>query len=190
MNEKEIMDIFLRTGAISRGHFLLTSGLHSPVYVEKFRIFENPEYTELLCRKLSEKLSQFNPDVTVGPMTGGILLAHEVSKFLHTKMMFTERVNGKMTFRRGFRLSSSDRVIIVEDVVTTGGSVLEVIDAVQSFGSQLLAVGCLVDRSITLPNFNCPMISLLRLEINTYTPDNCPMCAEKIPLTKPGSTNK
>src|SRR5258708_6544736 len=128
MTEQEILQIFIDSNALLEGHFVLTSGLHSPQYIEKFRVIEQPKYTEMLSKELAGKFKDENITVVVGPMTGGIILAYEVGKQLGTKAIFTERVDGKMKFRRGFSLSPADRVLIVEDIITTGGSVLEVIE--------------------------------------------------------------
>ncbi|WP_462332759.1 orotate phosphoribosyltransferase, partial [Schwartzia sp. (in: firmicutes)] len=134
MTEEQIKDIFVKTNAVMEGHFLLTSGLHSPMYVEKFNVLQHPEYTEILCKELAERFKDEKIDTVVGPMTGGILLAHETGKALGTRAIFTERENGHMTFRRGFHLEKGERVLIVEDIVTTGGSVKEVIDVVKAEG--------------------------------------------------------
>ena len=147
MTEVEVRDLLTKTNAIMHGHFLLTSGLHSPHYVEKFNVLQHPEYTEILCKAMAEKFKDENIDTVVGPVTGGILLAHETGKALGTRAIFTERENGKMTFRRGFSLEKGERVLIVEDIVTTGGSIKEVIDVVREFGGIPVAVAMLVDRS-------------------------------------------
>ena len=155
MTEAEVKDLLTKTNAIMHGHFLLTSGLHSPHYVEKFNVLQHPEYTELLCRAMAEKFKDKDIDTVVGPVTGGILLAHETGKALGTRAIFTERENGKMTFRRGFSLKKGERVLIVEDIVTTGGSIKEVIDVVREFGGIPVAVAMLVDRSNGAPAHGC-----------------------------------
>lgn len=123
MTQEEIQDILRKTHSLLEGHFILTSGAHSPQYIEKFRILEQPKYTEILCKAIADEFRNERVSVVVGPMTGGIILAYEVGKQLGVKAIFTERVDGKMQFRRGFVLSPDDRVLIVEDVITTGGSV-------------------------------------------------------------------
>ena len=128
MTEQEVRDILVKTNAIMNGHFLLTSGLHSPHYVEKFNVLQHTKYTEQLCQAMAEKFKDANIETVVGPVTGGVILAHETGKALGTRAIFTERVDGKMTFRRGFSLHEGERVLIVEDIVTTGGSIKEVID--------------------------------------------------------------
>lgn len=191
MTEKEIMDIFLETGAIMEGHFLLTSGRHSNRYVEKFNVLQHPKYTEELCQELAKLFANESIETVVGPMTGGILLAHETGKALGTRAIFTERVEGKMTFRRGFKLHEGERVLIVEDIVTTGGSVREVVDVVKAAGGVPVAIGMLVDRTGGKVSFgDIPYRALLHLNVESFTADECPLCRENIPMTKRGSTGK
>jgi len=191
MTEDQVKELFLKTNAIMEGHFLLTSGLHSPMYVEKFNVLQHPKYTEQLCQALAEKFADQKIETVVGPVTGGILLAHEVGKALGTRAIFTERENGKMTFRRGFKLAPGERVLIVEDIVTTGGSVKEVIDVVLESGAIPVGVGLLVDRSGG--KIDCgpvPYQALLHLDVTTYAPETCPLCQNNVPMTKRGRTGK
>lgn len=191
MTEKEVEDLLIETSAIMEGHFLLTSGLHSPRYVEKFNVLQKPVYTEKLCRAMAEKFKDANIETVVGPVTGGILLAHETGKALGTRAIFTERENGKMTFRRGFTLHEGERVLIVEDIVTTGGSIREVIDVVKEHGGIPVAVSMLVDRSGGKATFgDVPSTALLRMDVQTYKPEECPLCKAGIPMTKRGRTGK
>ena len=191
MTEKEVEDLLIETSAIMEGHFLLTSGLHSPRYVEKFNVLQKPVYTEKLCRAMAEKFKDANIETVVGPVTGGILLAHETGKALGTRAIFTERENGKMTFRRGFTLHEGERVLIVEDIVTTGGSIREVIDVVKEHGGIPVAVSMLVDRSGgTATVGDVPSTALLHMDVQTYKPEECPLCKAGIPMTKRGRTGK
>lgn len=191
MTEQEVKELLIKTSAIMEGHFLLTSGLHSPMYVEKFNVLQHPQYTEKLCQELAKRFADKNIQTVVGPMTGGILLAHEVGKSLGTRAIFTERVDGKMAFRRGFSLAKGERVLIVEDIVTTGGSVREVIDVVKSEGAIPVGVGLLVDRSGGKASFgDVPHEALLKLDVQTYKPEECPLCQDNVPMTKRGSTGK
>ena len=191
MTEKDVYNLLVETGAIMTGHFKLTSGNHSAHYVEKFNVLQNPKMTEKLCKAMAEHFKDAQIETVVGPMTGGIILAHETGKALGTRAIFTERVEGKMTFRRGFSLHEGERVLIVEDIVTTGGSVREVIDVVKKFGGVPVAVSMLVDRSGGKVNFgDVPSFALLHMDIETYKPEDCPLCKENIPLTKRGSTGK
>lgn len=191
MTEKEVEDLLIETSAIMEGHFLLTSGLHSPRYVEKFNVLQKPVYTEKLCRAMAEKFKDANIETVVGPVTGGILLAHETGKALGTRAIFTEREKGKMTFRRGFTLHEGERVLIVEDIVTTGGSIREVIDVVKEHGGIPVAVSMLVDRSGGKATFgDVPSTALLHMDVQTYKPEECPLCKAGIPMTKRGRTGK
>ena len=191
LTEDEVLALLKKTGAIMDGHFLLTSGLHSPHYVEKFNVLQHPEYTQRLCEAMAEKFKDANIETVVGPMTGGILLAHETGKALGTRAIFTERVNGKMTFRRGFSLHPGERCLIVEDIVTTGGSIKEVIDVVKAHGGTPVAVSMLVDRSGGKVNFGeVPCTALLHLNVEPWTPEACPLCQQGVPMTKRGSTGK
>ena len=190
MTEQEILQVFKDSGALLDGHFVLTSGNHSPHYIEKFRVLEHPKYTEMLCKELAHKFEKDDVTLVVGPMTGGILLAYEVGKNLDTKAIFTERVDGKMKFRRGFEVKPDDRVLIVEDIISTGGSVQEVIDEVKRFKAEIVGVGCLVDRSGGKVDFGIPLKPLVKMDVVSFKPDEVPEWLAKIPVTKPGSTNK
>lgn len=190
MTEQEVMRMFEETEAVLHGHFLLTSGLHSPMYVEKFNVLQYPRYTEKLCQEIASRYINDNIELVVGPMTGGILLSYEVGKNLGTRAMFTERVDGKMTFKRGFHFPEGTRVLIVEDIVTTGGSVVEVIDAVKAAGGVPVGVGLLVDRSGGKVDFGIRTEALLKLNVETYKPEDCPLCKEGKAFTKRGRTGK
>lgn len=191
MTEHEVYDLLVETGAIMTAHFQLTSGLHSPHYVEKFRVLERPIYTARLCKAIAEHFKDAQIETVVGPATGGIILAHETALALGTRAIFTERVDGTMTLRRGFTLHEGERVLIVEDVVTTGGSVREVIDVVKQAGGVPVAVAMLVDRSGGKASFgDVPAFALLHMDVETYEPENCPLCKDGVPLTKRGSTGK
>ena len=191
MTEQEVKELLIETGAIMDGHFLLTSGLHSPHYVEKFNVLQQPKYTEKLCQAMAEKFKDAHIETVVGPVTGGILLAHETGKALGTRAIFTERVDGKMTFRRGFTLHEGERCLIVEDIVTTGGSIKEVIEVVKAHGGIPVAVSMLVDRSGGKADFgDVPCTALLHMDVETYKPEECPLCKQGVPMTKRGSTGK
>ena len=190
LTQEQVRQLLVETKAVLEGHFLLTSGLHSPLYVEKFNVLQHPEYTEKLCKELAERFKNKGVQTVMGPMTGGILLAHEVGKALGTRAIFTEREKGKMTLRRGFCIKSGERVLIVEDIVTTGGSVQEVVDVVKAAGGEIVGVGLLVDRSGGKAEFGVPkedVQALLKLEVPTYEPETCPLCKEGVPMTERGS---
>ena len=190
MNSKDVMTLLEETGALLHGHFLLTSGLHSPMYVEKFQVLQHPKYTQLLCEALAERFKDDNVELTIGPVTGGILLAHEVGKALNTKAIFTERDNGVMTLKRGFEIPKGMRVLVVEDIVTTGGSVDEVLKVVREHGGIPVGVGLLVDRSNGRANFGVKTEALLKLDVKAYSSEDCPLCKEGIEITKRGRTGK
>ncbi|HWR31086.1 MAG TPA: orotate phosphoribosyltransferase, partial [Negativicutes bacterium] len=187
MTEAEVKDLFVKYGAILEGHFLLTSGLHSGMYVEKFQVLQYPKATEQLCAGFADKFKDEKIDVVIGPVTGGIILAHETAKHFGTRAIFAERDNGRMTIKRGFEIKPGERVLIVEDIVTTGGSVMEVIDVVKEWGGVVAGVAMLVDRSGGTVDFGAPAKALLTLNIKTYPPDNCPLCQQGLPLVKRGS---
>ena len=189
-SQEAILDTFKQSGAFLEGHFVLTSGLHSPHYVEKFRVLEHPGLTAQLCADFAELYADEKPNVVVGPATGGIILAHETAKQMGVRTMFTERVDGSMVLRRGFNLGPEDRVLLVEDVVTTGGSVFEVIDVVRATGAQIVGLAYLVDRSGGNVDFGIPARALLTLDVVVHQPDDCPLCAEGLEVTKPGRSGK
>lgn len=190
MKKETLMKLLEDTGAVIHGHFLLTSGLHSPMYVEKFQVLQYPEYTEFLCKALAERFSGDRVELVIGPVTGGILLAHETGKALKTKAIFTEREGGKMTLKRGFEIPAGARVLVVEDIVTTGSSVREVLSLVKEKGGLPVGVGLLVDRSGGRVDFGVKTAALLELDVPVFKPQECPLCQEGIPLTKRGRTGK
>ncbi len=191
MSESEIKDIFIKTGAILHGHFLLTSGLHSDTYIEKFSVLKHPKFTEILCKEMAKRYINDNVELVIGPMTGGILLAHEVGKALNTEAIFCERENGKMTLKRGFEIQKNQRVLIVEDIVTTGGSIKEVVEVVKSFGGNIIGIVMLVNRSGKELIFDgVKSKALLNLNVSTYKADECELCKKNTPLTKRGRTGK
>ena len=187
MTEAEVKELLVKHGALLEGHFLLTSGLHSGQYVEKFQVLQYPKATEELCAGFAKKFHGEKIDVVIGPVTGGIVLAHETAKHFGTRAIFAERDNGQMTIKRGFEIKPGERVLVVEDVVTTGGSVKEVIDVVRGMGGIIAGVAILVDRSGGTVDFGAPSKALLTLQIKNYTPDECPLCKQGVPLVKRGS---
>ena len=187
LNQNEVLEIFKKAGALLHGHFLLTSGLHSETYLEKFKVLQYPKYTEILCREIAERFKNDNIEVVVGPVTGGILLAYEVAKNLNVRGIFTERENGKMALRRGFEVKPNERVLVVEDIITTGGSVVEVLDVIKANKGNLVGVGLLIDRSGGKVDFGVRKEALATLNVENYQPDKCPLCAKNIPITKRGS---
>ena len=190
MTEEEVRQLLVETKAVLEGHFLLTSGLHSPLYVEKFNVLQHPEYTEKLCKELAYVFTNVECLRPSCPMTGGILLAHEVGKALGTRAIFTEREKGVMTLRRGFHIEPGERVLIVEDMSTTCALFEEVVNVVKKAGGVIVGVGLLVDRSGGKAEFGVPkdkVQALLHLTVPTYKPEECPLCKQGIPMTERGS---
>jgi len=184
---KNIEEIFEKSGAILKGHFLLTSGRHSPVYWEKFKVLQSPPHTEQLCRLIADHFRQQKIQVVAAPTTGGIILAFETAKQLGVRGIFAEKTGEKeRAFKRGFNIEPGERVLIVDDILTTGGSIREVIAAAKKLGGQIIGIGVMVDRSEQEMDFGVPLFSCLRAETVTYSPEDCPLCKAKIPLVKPG----
>ncbi len=181
-------EIFEKTGALMKGHFRLTSGLHSPMYWEKFRILQFPVYTEQLCHQIATHFQGQGVQVVAGPTTGGIILAFEVARQLGVQSIFAEKEGQGRAFLRDFTISPGKRVLIVDDVLTTGKSIREVIAAVNKIEGNIIGIGVLVDRSEQSLDFGVPLFSCHRAATQTYSPDNCPLCAAKIPLVKPGTS--
>lgn len=189
LSNQRISEILEKTGVLQNGHFLLTSGKHSNKYMQCAKIFQYPECSEEVSKDLAEKYDSYDVDIVIGPAIGGIILAYEVAKQLDVKAIFAERENGAMTLRRGFEIAEGSKVLVVEDVITTGGSVKEVIDVVRAAGGQVVGVGSVVDRSGGKVLFDVPYKSVVKVDIDTYEPDDCPMCkAGSVPY-KPGSRN-
>jgi orotate phosphoribosyltransferase len=182
-------EIFQKSGAILNGHFLLTSGLHSPIYWEKFQVLQYPDYTVQLCHKIASHFQNHNVQVVAGPTTGGIILAFEVARQLGVRGIFAEKDSkGERSFHRGFSVSPGDRVLIVDDILTTGKSIYEVISAVTKQDGLLVGIGVLVDRSEQETDFGVPLFSCYRSITQTYHPETCPLCSAHVPLVKPGSS--
>lgn len=183
-----VLEILQETGVLLQGHFLLTSGRHSERYMQCARVFQYPTYSEELSRMLAEQLKGLDIDVVIGPAIGGIIFSYEMGRVLGVKTLFAERENGVMTLRRGFSIEPGSRVLVVEDAVTTGGSVREVIALAEALGAQVVGVGSLVDRSGGAVDFGVPFHAVYRTVIESYSAEECPLCKEgKLPLVKPGS---
>ena len=189
MQEPDILEALEARGAIMRGHFRLSSGRHSDVFVQKFRVFEDP----LLTRRLGEQLAglyEEDPfDTVAAPAVGAIVLGFAVALASAARMIFSERESDRMTFRRGFTLEPGERVLVVEDVVTTGGSAKEVVDLVREAGAEPVGAAILLDRSDaeSPPDLGVPLRSLVRLDVASFTEDDCPQCLEGVELEDPGS---
>jgi len=174
-------------GAILQGHFLLTSGRHSAVYFEKFRVLERPDVLSALCCEIAEHYADQQFDVVAGPTTGGIIIAFEVARQMGLPAIYVESENGKKTLRRGATVPSGARVLIVDDVLTTGLSVRETIEVIQDRGGEAVGVGVLIDRSSSDPAFGCPLFAAYRVEAESFDPSEVPGWLAAIPITKPGT---
>jgi orotate phosphoribosyltransferase len=193
MTGEEVVEIFRKAGGVKEGHFVLTSGKHSGQYWEKFQVLQYPEYTEQLCRAIADHFRPQNVEVVAGPTTGGVILAYEVARQLGTRGIFAERCEDEAgrsgrAFRRGFSIRPGERVLVVDDILTTGGSVKDVVEEVKRLGANLLGVAVLIDRSGGKVDFGVPLFSLYQLSIPTWEPADCPLCQAGQPLTKPGSS--
>ena len=191
MEQKEIKALFEEERALLSGHFLLSSGLHSDTYFQSALILQYPELAEMLAVEISKKMETLGSliDIVVSPALGGIIIGYELGRALDKKAIFCERVDTKLTLRRGFQILQHEKCLIVEDVITTGKSTNEVIEVVKANGGTVSAVASLVDRSGGKVDFGVPRFSLLQVEVKSYKPEECPMCKAGIPFIKPGSRN-
>ena len=190
MKQESNIDILKDCGAILHGHFLLTSGRHSDTYVEKFKLLQYPLLTDKLCKSIAEHFESTKPHVIVGAAIGGIIISHGVGRVLTTRSIFAEREEKSLVFRRGFAIKKGERVLIVDDIITTGGSIIELIDLVVKNGGVIMGIGALIDRSGGKIDFGFPFYSLVSLDIPSYGPEKCPQCADGIPITTRGRTGK
>ncbi|MGB9615359.1 MAG: orotate phosphoribosyltransferase [Fervidobacterium sp.] len=189
---ERVMEILKNTKALLEGHFVLSSGLHSSNYVQCAKVFEYPEYGQQIGKLLAEKIKDKNFEYTVviGPALGGVIVAYEVAKFLGIRAMFAEREENVLKLRRGFELTPDDKVLIVEDVVTTGKSTLEVVEVVKGFGAQVIGFASIINRSGSENPFqliNKEYVYLVKFDFPTYKPEECPLCKSGVPVIKPGS---
>jgi orotate phosphoribosyltransferase len=187
MEQQDVLNLLRESEALLEGHFQLSSGKRSDRYVQCALVLQHPARAGLLGVALGEKFADDRVDVVVGPAMGGILIAHEVARFLGARCLFTERVDGKMALRRNFRIAPDERVLIVEDVVTTGGSAQEVVELVQSLGAPVVGVGSIVDRTGGRPVFAVPFRSLVRVDANVWSPEEDPLAKQGSVPVKPGS---
>lgn len=187
LSREEILGIFKKHNALKEGHFLLTSGRHSNRYLQCALVLQNPAVAAKLCGQLVKRLPVQEVDVVIGPALGGVTLAYEIARQLGVLALFAERENNVMTLRRGFSIEKGTKVLVVEDVITTGGSVKETIKVVEELGGEVVGVASLVDRSGGKIDLGYPLSSLLPMEVISYLADECPLCEEGLPLVKPGS---
>jgi orotate phosphoribosyltransferase len=183
----ELLDLFRRSGALLEGHFRLTSGLHSPGYLQCALVLQHPQFAESLGQAIAEQTRALRANVVLSPALGGVVIGHEVGRALGVRAMFAERQDGQLMLRRGFTLAANDRVLVVEDVLTTGGSTRETMHVAKAAGAQVVGAASIVNRSGVSPTFDVPFVALLDFALPTYGPEACPSCAQGLPVVKPGS---
>ncbi len=187
-----VLDLFLETGAYLKGHFRLTSGLHSSEYLQCALVLAHPRHAETLGRALAEGVARLagerRIETVVSPAMGGLIIGHEVARSLGARHIFTERdADRKMVLRRGFTLRAGETAVVIEDVVTTGGSSLEVVELLKAAGADVLAAGSIIDRSGGRADLGLPRVALATLNVISWEPAQCPLCAQGLPVVKPGS---
>jgi orotate phosphoribosyltransferase len=187
MTSEQVLDIYQKTGALLSGHFLLSSGLHSEQYLQSALVLQQPEIATKLCAALAENFKDSTIEVVIAPALGGVFVSHETARALGVRAIFAERVSGEMMLRRGFMIKPGERVLVVEDVITTGKSTKETIDVVQKAGGVVVAAAALIDRSGGKADIGVPYKSLVTLAVPAYTPEMCPLCKAGSKPTKPGS---
>ena len=191
MTSKDVLDRFTQLGALLEGHFRLSSGLHSPNYLQCALVLQHPAEAEALGRTLAEalvaRLGGVKPTAVLSPALGGLIIGHEVARALGVRAIFAERAEGVLTLRRGFDLGPADRVVVIEDVLTTGGSTRETMEVAKERGAEVVAAGAVINRSGSASPVDVPFAALAALTPPTYKPDACPLCEQGMPVTKPGS---
>ncbi len=187
LDQNTILNIYKESQALLEGHFKLTSGMHSNYYFQCAKVMQYPWYVEMLCKEIAGHFQNREIDVVVAPAMGGITVGQEIARQLNVRSIFAERTDGKMTLRRGFEIKSGEKVLVAEDVTTTGGSVKEVLSLAEEAGGKVTGVTALIDRSGGKVDFDVPYFALVSLDVQSYDPDECPLCETDVPLVKPGS---
>jgi orotate phosphoribosyltransferase len=187
MTRDELLDLFRRSGALLEGHFRLSSGLHSSGYLQSALVLQYPEHADALGRAIAERTRELGATVVLSPALGGVVIGQEVGRALDVRAIFAERQDGVLMLRRGFMLQDTDRVLVIEDVLTTGGSTRETIQVARAAGAQVVGAASIVDRSGGIVRFDVPLVSLLDVPLPTYDPGACPLCAQGVAVVKPGS---
>ncbi|MDR7401465.1 MAG: orotate phosphoribosyltransferase [Armatimonadota bacterium] len=187
MRADDVIALLRQTGAFQTGHFLLSSGMHSPQYIQCALLLQYPEHAARVGAALADRFRASRPQAVIGPAYGGMIIAHEVARALGARSLFAERVEGKFELRRSFAIAPGERVLVVEDVVTTGAATREVARLVERLGGVVVGVGAIVDRSAGPLRFDCPVEALAAIEAPAYIPSLCDLCREGVPLVKPGS---
>lgn len=194
MTRDELLDLYRHSGALLEGHFRLTSGLHSSGYLQCALVLQHPPQAETLGRAIADRVRDLRATVVLSPALGGVVIGQEVGRALGVRAIFAERQDGRLALRRGFTLDGTDRVLVVEDVMTTGGSTRETIEVAKAAGGLVVGTASIVDRSPSTGSgqagslhFDVPFVTLLRIDLPTYEPETCPLCAQGLPVVKPGS---
>ena len=190
MDQDTILALFRRSGALLEGHFQLSSGLHSPGYLQCALVLQHPQDASLLGAEIAARVSHLKPEIVVSPAHGGVVIGQEVARGLNTRAIFVERRDGTMVLRRGFKLQRGERVLVVEDVVTTGRSTRETIEVVHGAGAEVVGVGAIVNRGGPAVSLDVDLQTLVSLSLPTYKPQDCPLCSNHEPLVQPGSRLK
>jgi orotate phosphoribosyltransferase len=190
MRDEEVLERFSRTGALLEGHFVLTSGLHSTSYLQCALVLQYPSEAEAFGRAIAERFEGQKIETVVAPAIGGIIIGWEVARALGVRSLWTEREDGRMTLRRGFSVRPGEGVLVVEDVITTGGSTRETVEALRAAGAEVLGAASIIDRSRGRAEVGVPRVALATLDVPAQAPDACPLCAEGVPFVKPGSRKK
>lgn len=185
MNQAEVLQSFRDAGALLEGHFIYTSGRHGKQFLQAARVLQYPKHTENLCKEIATRFSGVAIDLVVGPATGGIVLSYETARHLNARAAYSEKDGAGMSLKRGFRLDPGSRVLVVEDIVTTGGSVLKTVEHLHSRDVEVVGVAVLIDRSAGAARFPCRFEALACLELESFDPATCPLCAEAAPLVEP-----
>src|SRR6202163_4016718 len=187
MTRDELLDLFRRSGALLEGHFRLSSGLHSPGYLQSALVLQHPAHADALGHAIADRTRDLRATVVLSPALGGVIIGQEVGRALGVRAIFAERQDGALMLRRGFILGENDRVLVIEDVLTTGGSTHETIQVARAAGAQIVGAASIVDRSGGTVRFDVPLVSLLDIALPTYEPRVCPLCARGVAVVKPGS---
>jgi orotate phosphoribosyltransferase len=187
MTRDELLDLFRRSGALLEGHFRLSSGLHSPGYLQSALVLQHPAHAAALGHAIADRTRDLRATVVLSPALGGVIIGQEVGRALGIRAIFAERQDGALMLRRGFILADNDRVLVIEDVLTTGGSTRETIQVARAAGAQVVGAASIVDRSGGAVRFDVPLVSLLDMSLPTYEPRVCPLCAQGVAVVKPGS---
>lgn len=185
LNQDRVLEIFQFSGALLAGHFQLRSGLHSDRFLQTAVVLQHPAYTSAIGTEIADRVRGYRADIVIGPAIGGVILAYDVARVLGARAMFGEKNGDQMTLRPGFNIAPRDRIVVVDDVLTTGGSVFKLVNLCRRYGAQVVVTAFIVDRSTTPIDFGVPTISLAAIDIATYASDECPMCRQGIPLVEP-----